>query len=360
MPGDDQRMRRLLILSRFGALGASSRVRMYQFVGHFREANWDVVVSPLVEDDYLEELYRNGRRSAAATAKGYLKRVLALFAVRRFDLVWLEKELFPFLPGFVERALACTGVPYVVDYDDAVFHRYDQHRLRIIRWFLGSKLEGLLKHASLVTVGNAYLRDYALNVGARKLELIPTVVDLSQYVQVAEPAGPELRIGWIGTPITMPYLEGIGKALEWLAQRHKARLVVVGGGEVPRIEIPVELQPWSRATEAALLSGVHVGIMPLPDDPWERGKCGYKLIQYMAAGRPVIGSPVGVNNEIVTPDVGFLAGNDEEWKNALSLLAGDRTLRLSMGAAGRRKVQREYSLSVVGPRLVRMLGDVID
>jgi glycosyltransferase involved in cell wall biosynthesis len=124
---------------------------------------------------------------------------------------------------------------------------------------------------------------------------------------------------------------------------------------LPPIAVPVESHPWSEDSEGPVLATIHIGIMPLPDEPWERGKCGYKLIQYMACGRPVVASPVGVNQDIVTADTGLLAADQGAWLAALRRLAADPALRQAMGAAGRRKVESDYSLQATAPRLVQLL-----
>ncbi len=135
------------------------------------------------------------------------------------------------------------------------------------------------------------------------------------------------------------------------------RLVTVGAAPLTNFGVPLEQHAWCESNEARLLATVHVGIMPLPDEPWERGKCGYKLIQYMACGKPVVASPVGVNRDIVSGGVGFLAQDENEWVAALSSLASDNKLRHCYGAAARRKVETEYSLAVTGPRLCALIKE---
>ncbi|MBB4155133.1 glycosyltransferase involved in cell wall biosynthesis [Sphingomonas jinjuensis] len=348
--------KRLLLLTRYTESGASSRLRLLQFVPALERAGAAVTVDPFFDEAYLAAYYAGGRKPLGRALAGYRRRLTAIWG-RKADLVWVEKELFPFLPGATERMLGAT--PYVVDYDDAVFHGYDRHRLAPVRWVLGRKLHPLITGAAAVTAGNAYLADYARRAGARRVELIPTVVDPARYPVTPPPGGTPLRVGWIGTPANARYLAPVIEALGRLHRRHPVVLVTIGAPALPDLPIPQEAHAWREATEGPLLAGIDIGVMPLPDSPFERGKCGYKLIQYMAAGRPVIASPVGVNSVIVDDAVGYLADDADAWEAALTMLAQDPAQRGRMGAAGRAKVEREYSTDVIGPRLVRMFAELM-
>lgn len=346
----------VLVLSRHESQAASSRLRTFQYIPQLRAAGAEVTVSPFFDSAYLHHLYASGgRRRRGDVIAAYLRRLRAVLSVRRYSVVWVEKEVFPFLPDPFERMLHAIGVPYVVDYDDATFHTYDAHRSGVVRAVLGNKLAPLLRGAAAVTVGNSYLEEYVRQQGAGTVVRVPTVVDLGRYEFSPAPAAEELRVGWIGTPATTKYLHLLREPLALAAKHHKLRLVTIGASELADFPVPLEQHAWSAETEARLLSSVHAGIMPLPDEAWERGKCGYKLIQYMAVGRPVIASPVGVNRDIVTPEIGFLASSGVEWADAFGRLAQDGALRERLGRAGREKVEREYTLDVVGPRIVAAL-----
>lgn len=350
----------LLVLTRYGPLGSSSRLRMLQYLPRLTEAGFAPRVCPLFSDDYLHALYGQGRRPGLLVVPAYLRRLRQLLSVRRFAVLWVEKELFPFLPGTFEGLLGRTGVPYVLDYDDATFHRYDRHRSALVRRLLGRKLAPLIRGARTVTPGNAYLADYCRDAGAGDVRIVPTVVELDRYADVSEPETNEFRVGWIGSPTTTPFLAIAGAALEQLARERPVRLVVIGAGHLPPMDVPMERHDWSEQTEASLLAGVHIGIMPLPSAPWERGKCGYKLIQYMACGRAVIASPVGVNTDIVTDDVGLLAVDAVTWLDAVRRLADDAALRRAMGRAGRKRVLRDYSMDRTAPEIASILREAAD
>jgi len=348
---------RVLLLSRYGKLGASSRLRLFQYIPFLERTGIEVVVSPFFDDVYLNHLYSTGKRRFKNAYAAYLRRFRAVKSARNYSTVWIEKEVFPFLPAWFETLIIRSGVPYVVDYDDAIFHNYDQHRLAVVHGLLGKKLDSLLANSKCVTVGNGYLESYVRSHGAKIVRRIPTVVDIRRFNVVEEPDSKELRIGWIGSAATTKYLYLVQDALKLLSIERPIRLITIGASPLHDYDVPLEQHPWSENSEAQLLASVHVGIMPLPDNPWERGKCGYKLIQYMACGRPVVASPVGVNRDIVMNAVGYLADGTEEWAQSLRAFADNPGHRRSCGGEGRRLVEREYSLQVIAPRVVDILRE---
>ncbi len=347
---------KVLLLCRYPRLGASSRLRSYQYLPLLADAGIEVTVSPLFDEAYLQRFYTTGRKRPGALARAYLARLKQLFSLKRYDLVWLEYELFPWLPAGFECAMRRLGVPYLVDYDDAIFHRYDQASSVWLRKLLGRKIDRVMACAARVTVGNTYLAQRAEQAGARAVQVLPTVVDVSRYPLKQHSLRSDLRIVWIGSPTTVGYLALIREPLARLAREHSLRLLIIGADPLSIPGVAVEALPWSEAREAEMIRQCDVGIMPLRDDPWERGKCGYKLIQYLACGLPVVASPVGVNREIVEPGVnGYLADSDAAWEAAFTRLIEQPELRRDLGLKGREKVQREYSLTIMAPHLIRAL-----
>jgi len=351
---------KLLILSRYDRLGASSRLRTMQYLPWLEAAGINAQIEPFFDDFYLQRLYA-GRRSGIAVAGYYLRRATRLLQAERPDAIWLEKELLPWLPAGIEQLLLPSGVPMVSDYDDAVFHRYNLHPLRVVRGLLGRKIDRVMARSALVLAGNPYLAGHARTVGAREVEIVPTVVDVHAYdtAPICDGKG-SLRVGWIGTPGTWKqYMLPMRSMLTDLAARNGAVLRTVGAGNQAEGQ-GIESLSWSEESESRMIQGMDIGLMPLDDTPWSRGKCGYKIIQYMACGLPVVASPVGVNAEIVEHGVtGFLATSETEWREALTTLLRDRELRRRMGAAGRRKIEAQYSLQVWGPRVAALLAAVV-
>lgn len=347
---------RALILSRYGDAGASSRIRIFQYLPYLAEAGADFIVQPLLDDGYLAELYASRRRDWSAVARAYVSRLGAVRSASEFDLVWLEKECWPWVPALLDPGLLRVLARYVVDYDDAVFHNYDQARGWMARALFGDKIQKVMRHSALVVTGNNYLAAHARAAGAKRVEIIPSVVDPRRYRTKTAWRAEKFVVGWIGSPATQHFLQEILPVLEAVLDPERDRLVTIGG----RFGAPLlknhENREWSADTEAEAIAEFDVGVMPLVDQPFERGKCGFKLIQYMAAGLPVIASPVGVNREIVEHGVnGYLAKDGGEWCNALRELRARPDIRKKMGAFGRRRVEDEYSIEVTGPRMVELL-----
>lgn len=355
-------MHKVLFLSRYARLGSSSRLRLYQYLPYLQEAGIDVKLAPLLGDDYVRGLY-GGKIAKLSVLKAYVARLGFMLRAGRFDAVWVEKEMLPWIPAWLELGLFPAKLPLIVDYDDAVFHRYDQHRISLVRGLLGRKIDSVMQRADLVVAGNEYLANRARSAGAARVEILPTVVDMARYGVAASEAGGQAlpTIGWIGSPATAQFLHLIAPALREVVARKLARVVAVGANANQLGDLPVTALPWTEATEVTAIQRFDIGIMPLPDAPFERGKCGYKLIQYMACGKPVVASPVGVNSVIVRDEVdGFLAATHQEWVSALTRLIADLELRQKMGNEGRLRIENEFSLQQAAPRLVKLIESVLE
>ncbi|MBT2334942.1 glycosyltransferase family 4 protein [Variovorax paradoxus] len=347
---------KILALTRYGRLGASSRLRSLQFLSSLKEAGIDSTIQPLFDDEMLLSKYENKSYGASAVLKAYANRVGQLLRRHRFDLLWIEKEALPWLPALWEKGLL-GGVPYVLDYDDAIFHNYDLHPSAWVRRLLGRRIDGLMASARLVIAGNDYLAQRARDAGAPWVEVLPTVIDLERYAPQPSHQGEAgvPRIVWVGSPSTVKYLAALEISLATLAANIAFKLRVIGG-TLEMAGVDVECVPWTEESEVQAIAECDVGIMPLSDSPWERGKCGYKLIQYMACGLPVVASPIGVNAQIVRDGTnGFLAASADAWVSKLEQLLGDADLRQSMGHAGRQRVEAEYCVQQVAPRLASLL-----
>ncbi|MDR3733961.1 MAG: glycosyltransferase [Acidobacteriaceae bacterium] len=346
----------VLLLNRYDRLGASSRLRFLDYIPHLEAVGFEVTPAPFFDDGYLEALYQGRLPNVARIAWFYARRLAQLLRLRRYDLIWLEKEALPWLPFWIERGIL-SRIPYVVDFDDAWFLRYSNHSQPLIRRLLGDKLDAIVRGAALVVVGNDYLATWAERAGARAILQLPTVVDLARYQAVPPQASDRFTIGWIGSPNSTGYLGQISEALRAVCSEHQVRLRLVGAGSFALPGVEIEHLAWHEETEVEAIAGFDVGIMPLEDTPWARGKCGYKLVQYMGVGRPVVASPVGINQLLVEHAVnGFLSADPAGWVTALGCLRDNPDLRQRMGAAGRQRVESRYSLQVNAPRLARALN----
>lgn len=355
--------KKILLLSKYPRLGASSRLRSIQYLPYLEANGFEVTIKSLFDEKYLNDLYIDGRRSKARTALLYAKRFFVLFKAIKYDLIWVEYEIFPYTPPFAEKILRLFGKKYVVDYDDAIFHNYDLSNNPLIKKILGRKIDGVMRSAHSVIAGNNYLSERAKLAGAENVMVIPTVVDHTRYQTKEKYNSTPLIIGWVGSPSTQKYVVGIREALAKVCQAHGARLMLVGATPQIAAELPgidVEAIPWTESSEAALIHQMDIGIMPLLDGPWEKGKCGYKLIQYMACAVPVIASPIGVNIDIVTTSrSGLLADTSLQWEDALLRLMSSPELRAELGKAGRIAVENNYSLQSQSPILSELFTKII-
>jgi glycosyltransferase involved in cell wall biosynthesis len=260
--------------------------------------------------------------------------------------VYIEYELLPFFPGVFELLLLKRRCRVILDYDDAIFHNYDNSKIGVKKLIYKKKISRLMRSASCVIAGNQYIADYARAAGSERVYVLPTVLDLGKYDSAESGVVREkFTIGWIGTPMTVKYLEILRGVLSALYFKDQVRLTLIGCRQFDIPGIEVQTVTWSEETEAQMIRNFDVGVMPLFDGPWERGKCGLKLLQYMACSVPVIASPVGVNVTIVEHGItGFLAHSRREWVEALTVLYEQDKLRLEMGREARYHVSANFDI----------------
>jgi len=345
---------KMIAFMKYGGRAASTRQRLLQYIPYLNAEGVYVDWFPLIDDDYINRA--GAFWNVIPLVGSYFKRLMLLMSVRKYDVVWIHKELFPYTPGWFEAIIARTGVPIIYDFDDAIFHNYNLSRHGFVQRLLGRRFEPLLRKASAVSCGNAYLCEYAARFCSNSV-VIPTVVDTGSYrpLPPVEDGKPPV-IGWIGSFSTWQYVKPLVPMLESLVTQGRARVRIVGAGAAAADYPAFEMVEWSESTEIAEVQRMHIGIMPLTNDPWSQGKCGYKLIQYMACGLPVVASPVGVNADLARPGVnGMLADTLEEWRNALIELLDNSPLRTAYGAAGRSRIEQDYSLNTYAPRFIGQL-----
>lgn len=349
-------MTKILGLSLYGQQAASHRYRLSQYVPGLANSGIDLQIQSLLDDEYLVNRFSGRSIPWGRVLQSAWQRLSVLTKKNDFAGAILHCELFPLLPGSVERFL--LPKPYIYDFDDAFFLKYQNGRLGVLRPILGKKFGKILAGAAAVTAGNSYLTKYAQKFNTN-VNLLPTVVDTVRYRPEARSLNVEFTIGWVGSPSTAPYLTALAEPLAQLAKESPVRLVIVGA-LAPRIPgVVVETIAWDEATEINQINRFDVGVMPLTDDNWARGKCAFKLIQYMACAVPVVASQVGANLDVVTPKCGFLVENSAGWLSALRALRDDTNLRAQMGAAARTRIEEHYSLARNLPILTRVLKDMM-
>jgi glycosyltransferase involved in cell wall biosynthesis len=334
---------KVLGLSLYGQLAASTRYRLGQYVPGLASVGIDLQIFHLLGDDYLRERFRGDTISWSGVFRSSLARLGDLWRQRDYDLVLLHCELFPLMPGWLETTL--LRKPYIYDYDDAFYLKYREGHFGLMKSFLGSKFDTVIGGAAAVTAGNHVLAQYAKQFNVNT-QYLPTVVDTERYRPMPERRGGTIyTIGWIGSPSTAMYLSQIVGPLSTIGREGPVRFIVIGGNapQIPNVEvISVE---WNERIEIDFINSFDVGVMPLTDDEWARGKCAFKLIQYMACAVPVIASPVGANIGLISGQCGFLASNPTEWIDLLRILRDEPKTRALIGLAGRDRVLQSYSLN---------------
>lgn len=342
---------RILGATAYPVTAASARVRLAQFAPFLRPYGVELEYSPALTDREYSELASPGPlpRKAMILARSSTR------AARRSH----DRNLL-----LIHRLRLLNPLPRIdpprqldaYDFDDALFEGSAAAVNRHFQWAKqeSRRAQECVKRARLVIAGNAFLAGQASRYSSR-VEVVPSCVDPATQPTREHQAGEVVTIGWIGSHTTAPYLETILPVLDRINRSGlRARLVTLGAGldyGAPWLE----QRPWSLQTQARELSEFDIGVMPLPDNAWARGKCGYKLLQYFSAGVPAVASPVGVSAELVGPDRGLLASSPEEWEKALNQLIDDPSARAQQGAAARSFLEREYSYQHWAPRLAELL-----
>lgn len=349
---------RVLALVTLPTLGAGNRLRIEQYGGPLREFGIELIVSSFFDDAAYRVLYRHGHMTLKIFAglRGIGRRLRDLARLRRFDLVVIYRESAPMGPPIFERILGLLGIPFVFDFDDAIFlgpiHPANR---RWARFRDPSRVAQAARRARAVIAGNDYLAEWARGHNPN-VTVLTTPVDTDRHQPAQDHAsGGPLVLGWVGSSTTAPYLSLLDEPLTQLASRRELVVRVVGG-EYTHPAVPVESVPYDLEREPADLASFDIGLLPEPDDAWTRGKGAFKALLYMATGIPVVASNVGVNVDVIRDgETGYCVDSPEEWVAAIDRLAADPALRARLGSAGRDRIERFYSLRALAPRFAAVL-----
>jgi hypothetical protein len=351
---------RVTAFTKYDREAASTRQRFLQYGPSLASAGIELRHRPLLGDDYVRSLATREHWSRSALIRSYASRIAELLRGPATDLIWIHAELLPYLPAFFDKLVFRSGIPIVYDWDDAFFLKYNRNPSALVRLLFSGKLEKLIVRADAATCGNGHLRDFASRYCARTL-IFPTVVDTDVYLPQPTSREP-LVIGWIGSPTSWHNVRPLLPLLREICTKTNTLFRVVGAGvSAERDRFPgMQLADWTEDREVAEVQGFDIGIMPLVDAPFERGKSGYKLVQYMACGVPAVASPVGANTSVLTPDCGIFANTEAQWRDALTRLLEDGDLRARYGRAGRERAVAQYSLKTHAPRLITLFKELAE
>lgn len=290
--------------------------------------------------------------------RGVWKRVKLLQTLDEpWDVIVLHRELLPIGPALLEQILSKRRIPLVYDFDDAIFLPDVSEANRYFGWLKWpQKTATICQVSNRVIVGNQHLKSYAMRYTPHVV-VIPTTIDTTRYsLKVNVQPQPLPVIGWSGSLTTLKHLKGLVSVLKALRRQVAFRLKVIGASHFTLDGFEVESHPWKSEDEVTQLQSFDIGIMPLPDDDWSKGKCALKALQYMAVGVPTVASPVGVNAEIIQDGYnGSLASNEQEWIEKLLRLIRDLPLREQFAREGRKTVEQKYSTHIQAPRFLEVL-----
>lgn len=364
-PSRNPPTRLLVLASKPAGIAPNQRYRFEQWAPRLRRDHGiELDLLPFESPELCRILYEPGRylTKGLLVARDFLRRSQALVRARRYDAVLVVREAALLGPAIYERLIAWTGTPLIFDFDDAIWAPgpdISNGVFRHLRFF--GKTSSLCRMAAACTVGNAYLAAYARARNPRTF-IVPSSIELGEYPLIPEPPSQEpFVVCWTGSASTLAHFETARPALEQLALQLRLAVKIICN-EPPKVPIAgaeMRFVRWTAEREAEDVADCHVGIMPLPDNEFTRGKCALKALQYMATGRPVVVSPVGVNKDIVQEgENGFLASSTDEFVEALMRLAGSSELRQQMGAAGRKTVERSYSAEVAAAKFAEVVASV--
>lgn len=346
---------KILALTKYSYEGPSSRYRFYNYKECFKKHNIDMTIKPFFSKSYFTTTNKFKKISIVLFSYFYRFFVVLklLILKKRYNLVLIEYELFPYFPAVFEYLLNTRGIQYIVDYDDAIFHKYDISTNKIIHGLLKNKIAKVIQYANYIIVCNEYLASYAKQYNSDILRL-PTVVLLDKYKKEMETFIKKdddiFVIGWIGSKTTSVYILEILPTIKKFVETYpNVRFDLVGFNKklLSSEEINkhhLNIITWSEEKEIEHILNFNIGIMPLHDDPWSQGKCGFKLVQYMSCKKPVVASPVGMNCTLVkNNENGFLVNSLDEWFEAFEKLYLDEELRLKMAKNNFEQIEDEFN-----------------
>lgn len=326
----------------------SQRFRIEQWEPYLKEEGISVEMKPFADSRMMARLHQPGDLllKAAWMIEAIARRLMEVTRVGKYDVILIHRAACLAGPAAIERLIAASGKPIIFDFDDAIYLLDTSEANRYFGWLkFPRKTAALCRLSSHVVAGSNHLADYARKHNPR-VTVVPTSIDTDKYLPVRRNEnGKRIVIGWTGSSTSQTHLEMFADVLRELTARRDIEIRVQSNRRPELSGVPFVWRPWSPETEIEELSHFDIGIKPMPDDPWSRGKCPMKEIQYMSMGIPTVCSDVGASSELIQHGTnGLLASNREEWLNSLEMLIEDPNLRQSLGAAGRQTVEDRYSM----------------
>lgn len=352
----------LFIVAHRPGRSPGQRFRFEQYMNYLVEKGFSYDFSYLLNEKEDKIFYSKGcyLRKFQIFLKSIFIRFKDLQRVREYDIVFIYREAVMFGSVFFEKRFKKRGAKIILDFDDAIWLMDVSEGNKKLSWLKRpSKTADILKLSELAFVGNSYLSAYAEQFN-QKVKIIPTTLDTEKIKIKTEGSPEKICIGWTGSHTTLKHLESAIPFLKKVQEKYAVKIKIISDTEFVTSELVVDFCKWNKETEIEDLSEIDIGIMPLPDNEWARGKCGFKGLQYMSVGIPAVMSPVGVNTEIIEDgENGFLAGNEEEWIEKISMLIESPELRKNIGVKGRKTVEERYSFNAWKDQYVNYFEELI-
>jgi glycosyltransferase involved in cell wall biosynthesis len=343
--------KKIIFFTKYTEKGPSSRYRSFQYKSSL-ESHFNLEYYPLFNDDYIQNLYTNKKTNYYQIVTAYLLRIFqVLKCLGTNKLVVIEYELLPYFPPVLEYLLYKSKVKIIVDYDDAIFHNYDLHPKVLVRYLYAKKIPSLVKYAKLVITGSPYLSDYLVKFNKKIVE-IPTSIHYANYKSKSQlvTSNEVFSIGWIGsksTSINVINIIDVIKEIYKLNPKITFKLMGFDNNLKSELDLSnVEFYDWSESGELTFLKEIDLGIMPLEDNPFNRGKCGFKLIQYMAMGKPTLSTPLKANLKINRDNTNLFATSTSEWINCIIEFSSNFNYYKKVGLKNQEIVEKYYSVEV--------------
>lgn len=355
-------MKRILIICPYPHDSApGQRFRFEQYIDLLKAEGFEVTQSPFMSKSTWDLWYSNGRfiTKGLRMMGGLLKRWGLLFGIRKYDAVFIHREVKPIGLPLLDY-LICKRARYVLfDFDDAIWLKNFSESNRLFSFLKRYKtVKNLCAWSDMIVCGNDYLANYAKEVN-KNVTVVPTTIDTEGYHNKLHTHENEtIIIGWTGSHSTVRYLSSIYPVIKKLQEKYTFEFRVISD-QMPDTDLSsLNFVKWNKKSEIDDLSKINIGIMPLEDDQWSLGKCGFKALQYMSLGIPAIASPVGVNTQIIDHEKnGFLCDTENEWMNALESLLQDRAKIKALGKAARKKIESHYSVKANSSNFIHLLSN---
>ena len=341
------------------------RFRFEQYLNHLEENGFEYELSSLISKEDDKYFYSKGNwiKKLSIFLKCFNQRLKDVKRAKDFDIVFIYREAFFTGTTYFEKRLSKLPIKMIFDFDDSIWLPSVSDGNKNMEWLKNyNKTKKIIALSDIVFTGNQYLNDFAKKHNS-KTEIIPTTIDTSYHLnKLKKDSNAKTCIGWTGTSTTLQHFELIVPVLIKIKEKYKDNVYfkLIGENKYYNKSLDLTGTVWNFDTEIEDLSEIDIGIMPLPDDEWSKGKCGFKGLQYMALGIPTIMSPVGVNTKIINQGInGYLAVSNDDWFDKISDLIDDADLRKKLGVEGRKTIEKNYSVNAIKNNYLELFNQLV-